>query len=221
MEVLRRCPLAIAQRLVHCAIALSTAVLDRVTKTMSVAPLLTNNLDNSKQKTSNLLSPAPPPYSWSLLGKSEGPAPPPSSKISWSFDLAWNPDIFSLLSFSFLIGWEFYGPSYLKCQNLCAGPPASSFPQCPCSSRSSVSSSCCLCIWFRGEPTLFHVGANKSYVIATSTVPEEWDPPSWAGWPTSWFLWTADFAHLTSARCPKRGQGLHQQLREVHCGAMF
>ena len=32
MEVLRRCPLAIAQRLVHCAIALSTAVLDRVTK---------------------------------------------------------------------------------------------------------------------------------------------------------------------------------------------
>ena len=63
MEVLRRCPLAIAQRLVHCAISLSTAVLDRVTKTMSVAPLLTNNLDNSKQKTSNLISPAPPPYS--------------------------------------------------------------------------------------------------------------------------------------------------------------
>ena len=63
MEVLRRCPLAIAQRLVHCAIALSTAVLDRITKTVSVAPLLTNNLDNSKQKTSNLLSPAPPPYS--------------------------------------------------------------------------------------------------------------------------------------------------------------
>ena len=93
MEVLRRCPLAIAQRLVHCAIALSTAVLDRVTKTMSVAPLLTNNLDNSKQKMSNLLSPAPPPYSWSLLGKSEGPAPPPSSKISRSFDLAWNPDL--------------------------------------------------------------------------------------------------------------------------------
>ena len=84
MEVLRRCPLAIAQRLVHCAIALSTALLDRVTKTMSFAPLLTNNLDNSKQKTSNLLSPAPPPYSWSLLGRSEGPAPPPSSKISWS-----------------------------------------------------------------------------------------------------------------------------------------
>ena len=60
---------------------------------MSVAPLLTNNLDNSKQKTSNLLSPASPPYSWSLLGKCEGPAPPPSSKISRSFDLAWNPVI--------------------------------------------------------------------------------------------------------------------------------
>ena len=63
MAVLRQCPLAIAQRLVHCAIAVSTAVLDRVTKTMSIALLLTNNLDNSKQKMSNLLSPAPPPYS--------------------------------------------------------------------------------------------------------------------------------------------------------------
>ena len=93
MELLRRCPLAIAQWLVHCAIALSTAVLGRVTKTMSVALLLTNNLDNSKQKTSNLLSPAPPPYSWSLLGKCEGPAPPLSSKISWSFALAWNPGV--------------------------------------------------------------------------------------------------------------------------------
>ena len=31
MEVLRRCPLAIAQRLVHCVIAVSTAVLGRVT----------------------------------------------------------------------------------------------------------------------------------------------------------------------------------------------
>ena len=102
MEVLRRCPLAIAQRLVHCAIALSTAVLDRVTKTMSVAPLLTNNLDNSKQKTSNLLSPAPPPYSWSLLGIVERPAPPPSSKISRSFDLAWNPEV----------GWKGRGRLY-------------------------------------------------------------------------------------------------------------
>ena len=37
--------------------------LGRVTKTMSVALLLTNNLDNSKRKKSNFLSPAPPPYS--------------------------------------------------------------------------------------------------------------------------------------------------------------
>ena len=50
MEVLRRCPLAIAQRLVRRAIAVSTAVLDIVTKTMSVAPLLRNNSDNSKQR---------------------------------------------------------------------------------------------------------------------------------------------------------------------------
>ena len=57
MEVLRRCPFAIAQRLVHCAVAVSTAVLDKVTKTMSVALLLTNSSDNSKQKTCNLLSP--------------------------------------------------------------------------------------------------------------------------------------------------------------------
>ena len=59
-------------------------------KTMSAALLLMNSLDDSKQKRSNLLSPVPSPYSSSLLGKFEGPAPPPSSKISWSFDLAWN-----------------------------------------------------------------------------------------------------------------------------------
>ena len=60
MEVLRRCPLAIAQRLVHYAIAVSTAVLGRITRTMSVALLLRNN---SKRKKSNLRGPAPPPYS--------------------------------------------------------------------------------------------------------------------------------------------------------------
>ena len=65
MEVLRRCPLTIAQWLVHCAIAVSTAVLGRVTRTMSVAPMLSSNL---KQKRSNFNSPAPPPCSWSLLG---------------------------------------------------------------------------------------------------------------------------------------------------------
>ena len=111
MEVLRRCPLAIAQRLVHCAIALSTAVLDRVTKTMSVVPLLMNNLDNSKQKTSNPHSPAPPPHSRSLLGKSEGPAPPPSSKTSRSFDLAWNPVIFYLFIYLFYLYGKIWQPN--------------------------------------------------------------------------------------------------------------
>ena len=65
MEVLRRCPLAIAQWLVHCTSAVSTAVLGRVTKTMSIALLLRNNL---KWKKSNFCRPAPPPCSWSLLG---------------------------------------------------------------------------------------------------------------------------------------------------------
>ena len=51
---------AIAQRLVHYAIAVSTAVLGRVTRTMSVALLLRNN---PKRKKSNLRSPAPPPCS--------------------------------------------------------------------------------------------------------------------------------------------------------------
>ena len=60
MEVLRRCPLAIAQRLVRCAIAVSTAVLGRVTRTMSVALLLRNN---PKRKKFNFCSPAPPPCS--------------------------------------------------------------------------------------------------------------------------------------------------------------
>ena len=60
MEVLRRCPLAIAQRLVHRAVAVSTAVLGRVTRTVSVALLLRNN---PKRKKSNFRSPAPPPYS--------------------------------------------------------------------------------------------------------------------------------------------------------------
>ena len=60
----KECPLAIAQRLVHCAIAVSTAVLGRVTRTMSVALLLRNS---PKRKKSNSRSPAPPPCSWSHL----------------------------------------------------------------------------------------------------------------------------------------------------------
>ena len=72
MEVLRRCPLAIAQRLVHHAIAVSTAVLGRVTRTMSVALLLINN---PKRKKSNFCSPAHGLF-WANLS----PAPPPFSR---------------------------------------------------------------------------------------------------------------------------------------------
>ena len=54
---LRRCPLAIAQQLVHYVIADSTAVLGRDTRTKSVAPLLSNNF---KQKRSSFHSLAPP-----------------------------------------------------------------------------------------------------------------------------------------------------------------
>ena len=53
---------------------------------------------------------------------------------------------FPKLSNWFVLTSSLYGLSYLKCYNLCAGTAVSSFSQCPCSSRSSVSSSCCLCI---------------------------------------------------------------------------
>ena len=66
------------------------------------------------------------------------------------------------------------------------------------------------------EGTL-HVGVGAA---VPSTVPEEWDPLSWAGWPTSCYPSTAGSSQLTSA-WPKRGQGLHQHLREMHCGAML
>ena len=51
MEVLRRCPLAIAQQLVYYANAVLTAVLGRVTSSMSVAPLLSNNLKQKRSPT--------------------------------------------------------------------------------------------------------------------------------------------------------------------------
>ena len=90
MEVLRRCPLAIAQRPVHCAIAVSTAVLDRITKTMSVAPLLTNNLDNSKQNrpacSAQLHLPTHDLF-WANL-RVQLHLPPLRSR---SFDFVWNP----------------------------------------------------------------------------------------------------------------------------------
>ncbi len=36
-----------------------------------------------------------------------------------------DPITFSFRSFSFLIGWGFYGPNYLRCSKLCAGPATS------------------------------------------------------------------------------------------------
>ena len=71
---------------------------------------------------------------------------------------------------------------------------------------------------------LRHQGMLHSGVGAAvpSTVPEEWDPPLWAGWPTSWYpCGTAGSAQLTLTWCPRRGQGLYQHLREMHCGAML
>ena len=86
MEVLRRCPLVIAQRLVHCAIAVSTAVPGRVTRTMSVALLLRNN---PKRKKSNFRSPAPPPPAHDFFCRAD-------LRVQLhlpSLDLAWNPVI--------------------------------------------------------------------------------------------------------------------------------
>ena len=83
MEVLRRCPLAIAQQLVHSAIAVSTAVMGRVTRTMPVALLLRND---PKRKKSNFRSPAVwlPAHDlfWANL-RVQLHLPP--------LDLAWNP----------------------------------------------------------------------------------------------------------------------------------
>ena len=66
MEVLRRCPLAIAQRLVHCAVAVSTAVLGQ---SPGQCPLLrywgTTRSERSTTFASQLHL---IPYSWSLLG---------------------------------------------------------------------------------------------------------------------------------------------------------
>ena len=49
------------------------------------------------------------------------------------------------------------------------------------------------------EGTL-HAGVGAA---VPSTVPEEWDPPSWAGWPTSWCPSATGSSHLSSAQCPR------------------
>ena len=74
MEVLRRCPLATAQRLVHCAIAVSTAVFGQSHKGDVRCTAVDKQLGQLEAKEVHLSQPS----STSLL------------TISWSFDLAWN-----------------------------------------------------------------------------------------------------------------------------------
>ena len=81
MEVLRRCPLAIAQRLVHCAIAVSTAVLGQSHKDNVRCTAVDEQLEAKEVQLSQ-------PSSTFLLMISSGlrvqlHLPPP--------DLAWNP----------------------------------------------------------------------------------------------------------------------------------
>ena len=79
MEVLRRCPLAIAQRLVHCAIAVSTAVLGQSHKNNVRCTAVDEQLGQLEAKEVQLAQPSSTSLLISLLGKFEGPAPPPSS----------------------------------------------------------------------------------------------------------------------------------------------
>ena len=81
MEVLRRCPLAIAQRLVHCAIAVSTAVLGQSHKDNVRCTAVDEQLEAKEVQLSQ-------PSSTFLLMISSGlrvqlHLPP--------LDLAWNP----------------------------------------------------------------------------------------------------------------------------------
>ena len=57
MEVLRRCPLAIVQRLVDCAIAVSTAVLGQSHKDNVRCTAVDEQLGQLKQRKSSFLSP--------------------------------------------------------------------------------------------------------------------------------------------------------------------
>ena len=58
MEVLRRCPLAIAQRLVHCAIAVSTAVLGQSHKDNVRCIAVDEQLGQLKAKDVQLAQPS-------------------------------------------------------------------------------------------------------------------------------------------------------------------
>ena len=74
MEVLRRCPLAIAQRLVHCATAVSTAVLGQNHKDNVRCNAVEEQLEAKEVHLSQPCSPSLLIYS----GLNEGPAAPPS-----------------------------------------------------------------------------------------------------------------------------------------------
>ena len=94
MEVLRRCPLAIAQRLVHCAIAVSTAVLGQGHKDNVRCTAVEQQLEAKEVQLSQ-------PSSTSLLMICSGLTWRSSStsllKISWSFDLFISPGTLQLL----------------------------------------------------------------------------------------------------------------------------
>ena len=68
MDVLRRCPLAIAQRLVHCAIAVSTAVLGQSHKDNVRCTAVDEQLGQLEAKEDQLAQPS----STSLLMISSG-----------------------------------------------------------------------------------------------------------------------------------------------------
>ena len=75
------------------------------------------------------------------------------------------------LFFPVLFDWAgVLWPNYLKCWNLCTGPAASSFPQCPCRSRSSLVRAAAYAYDSGERLYCFLVGVQiKSYVILTAT----------------------------------------------------
>ena len=86
MPVLRRCPLAIAQRLVHCAIVVSTAVLGQSHKDNDRCTAVDEQLGQLKAKEVQLSQPLPDhDLFWANL-KVQLHLPPLRS-----LDLAWNP----------------------------------------------------------------------------------------------------------------------------------
>ena len=90
--------------------------------------------------------------------------------IAFSRPVTFNRSFF--LSFSFLIGWQFYGPKLwsVKTCTLGLGPRVSSLPQRPCRSRSFLSCSLRTPASDLGESLhCFLVGVRRSYVIAMLT----------------------------------------------------